>query len=288
MVRFSWINTSLFVILVLQFTAVTGQNSPSFTVKVGDEVTLPCENVINNQDKCDSTSWVVSRYIETTELVTHGKISKNEISKVKSDRMSVTENCSLVIKNVTDEDVGRYTCRQFNKSGQQQGPDSQVHLSVIIMKHFQNNDQVSLYCNVFTFGECGHTVEWLYQGDENDTATSQGSCSDIVVFTPRLNQNSNYSELLKCNVTDNKSGQMLLCSVGPQSSCQKTVRTTKSKGITTEGRNETLLTKVETTLKQVPGWWRYIIVSVVLAALSISVVAVKIWTKTKREQNTDG
>ncbi|XP_038586948.1 uncharacterized protein LOC119912046 [Micropterus salmoides] len=238
MVRFRWINVSLFVILVLQFTAATGQNL-SFTVRVGDEVTLHCGNVIQNQDNCDGTSWLVSRDIgaAATELITHGK---NGISKSKSDRLSVTENCFLVIKKVTFEDVGRYTCRQFKKSGQQQGPDSLVLLSVINIEQYQNNDTVGFICSMLTYGRCGHTVEWLYEGNKNNMLTSQGSCSATVVFTtPPLSQKSNYCELLKCKVTDNKSGQMLLCSVDLQSSCEKTGSTLEGKNKTPSGNDET-------------------------------------------------
>ncbi|XP_038587918.1 uncharacterized protein LOC119912700 isoform X2 [Micropterus salmoides] len=242
MVRFRWINVSLFVILVLQFTA-TGQNFNSFTVRAGDEVTLPCGNVIQNQDNCDGTSWLASRDIgaaAATELITHGKISKNGIFEAKSDRLSVTENCSLVIKNVTVEDVGRYTCRQFKKSGQQQGEDSVVYLSVINIEQYQISYTVGFICSVLTYGKCEHTVEWLYEGNKNNMVTSQGSCSATVAFTaPPLSQKSNYCELLKCNVTDNKSGQMLLCSVGPQSSCEKTGSTLEGKNKTPSGNDET-------------------------------------------------
>ncbi|KAK2855927.1 hypothetical protein Q5P01_004662 [Channa striata] len=66
----------------------------------------------------------------TVMLVRHGQIEKTQISKSKSDRLNVTEKCSLVIKKVTEEDVGRYSCRQFDKSGRKQGSDSEVHLSV--------------------------------------------------------------------------------------------------------------------------------------------------------------
>ncbi|XP_038582488.1 uncharacterized protein LOC119908713 isoform X3 [Micropterus salmoides] len=273
MVRFRWIKTSLFVILVLQFTAATGQNL-SFTVRVGDEVILHCGNVIQNQDNCDGTSWLVSRDIgaAATELIIHGKISKNGISEAKSDRLNVTAECFLVIKNVTVEDNGRYTCRQFNKSGQQHGPDSLVVLSVINMEQYQNNDTVGFICSVLTYGKCEHTVKWLYEGNKNHTVT-QGSCSASVVFTaPPLSQKSNYCELLKCNVTDNKSGQMLLCSVDLQSLCEKT-------GSTLRGKNKTPSGKGETTTK--PDMWQFIVVAVGLAALLIIIVVVIRWKKAK-------
>ncbi|XP_051265482.1 uncharacterized protein LOC127368577 isoform X10 [Dicentrarchus labrax] len=268
MVQFKWIKKSLFVILAL-FTAVTGQNS--FTVRVGDEVTLPCENVIKNQDKCDSTSWIATKSSWGTarELVTLGKISQTGISKDKSDRLSVTENCFLVIKKVTVEDVGRYTCRQFI-SGQQQGPDSVVYLSVITMTEHQTNERVIWFCAVLTYEGCGHSVKWLYDDDDDkiDTEISQYTCASSVAFTiPHLKQKSNYYELCKCNMTDDKRGQTLLCDVGPQSSCERTG---------SKGNNKTAEDDTSTQ-----DWWRFLIVSVGLAALLTIVVAVNIWTKTK-------
>ncbi|XP_049445804.1 uncharacterized protein LOC125896888 isoform X3 [Epinephelus fuscoguttatus] len=129
--EFRWINKTLFLILVLQFTAETGQTRLSFTVRAGDDVTLPCGNVINSHDKCRGTSWLSSGSLGKTaeELISHGQISNSVIGKAKSSRLSVTADCSLVIKKVTHDDVGRYSCRQF-RSGRQVS-DSQVDLSVI-------------------------------------------------------------------------------------------------------------------------------------------------------------
>ncbi|KAJ4923220.1 hypothetical protein JOQ06_027627 [Pogonophryne albipinna] len=102
-----------------------------FTVRVGDEVALPCYNVKHDQDKCDSTTWLFSdsNSSATVELVHLGRIGKE--AKAKSDGLRVTENCSLVIKEVTEEDAGQYACRQFNKAVQQQRPDSLVDLFVV-------------------------------------------------------------------------------------------------------------------------------------------------------------
>ncbi|KAI3363879.1 hypothetical protein L3Q82_001476 [Scortum barcoo] len=101
----------------------------SFTVRDGDEVTLPCENVIDGQKNCGNTTWIFSDS-GRSPAVSLFELGQIKNIKSKSDRLSVTVNCSLVIKKVTVEDVGLYTCRQF-RSGQQQGEDSQVHLSVI-------------------------------------------------------------------------------------------------------------------------------------------------------------
>ncbi|XP_078130554.1 uncharacterized protein LOC144533206 isoform X5 [Sander vitreus] len=246
MAEFRRIQITLFVILLLQFTAVTGQNPLSFTVRAGDDVTLPCENVIKQKNNCYQTTWLSSRKGEAAvALIELGQV-KNQIPKTKSDRLSVTEKCSLVIKNVTCEDVGRYTCRQFYKSGGQQGPEAVVHLSVVNIEEHLNTDTVILICSVLTYDGCDHTVKWLYEGNENDVEISTHTCSASVTFPSHLNQ-----KLLKCNVTDKKNGNTLQFDVSLRSSHEET------------------------------GRWRVIMGSVGLAALVITVVAVNIWIRTK-------
>ncbi|CAK6977698.1 uncharacterized protein LOC121882134, partial [Scomber scombrus] len=106
----------------------TGQES-FVTVRDGDDVTLSCRNVINGQDKCVSITWIYTntQHSPLEELIKLGQIGEN--AKTKSDRLSVTANCSLVIKKVTVEDAGRYTCRQYDRSGRYE--ESQIELSVV-------------------------------------------------------------------------------------------------------------------------------------------------------------
>ncbi|XP_027140316.1 uncharacterized protein LOC109138582 isoform X3 [Larimichthys crocea] len=264
MVQFSWIKVSLSVVLLLQFTAVTGQNQP-FTVRVGDDVTLPCGNVTKDQNKCDTTTWkVIWKEVDAAvELVHLGQIRKYSIIEDISGRLSVTENCSLVIKKVTVGDVGRYTCL---KSGEQQGPDSHVYLSVVHIEKQQANDSVVLTCAVVTYAGCGYTVQWLHDDDKPVTETSQFGCSAIMTFKKSDNV------LLKCKVTDDESGRTLLSSFSLQSSAN--------------GGNKT--SSAEDDAPTHGNLW-IIIVSVGSAALLIVIVAVMIWKKSKgRETQTDG
>ncbi|XP_054473958.1 uncharacterized protein LOC129106765 [Anoplopoma fimbria] len=270
MVEIRWIKMTLFVILLLlQFTAASGQTLSSVTTRAGDNATLSCNNV--NQDKCKSTTWLHSRSGETAkELVDLGRINVNVISKAKSSRLGLTADCSLVIRNVTAEDVGVYTCRQFI-SGQKQGPDARVVLSVINMEGTNTTDTVSLFCTVLTYDQCEHTVEWLYEGDKSDVETSQHICSaTVTLLAPHLCQKLKYYELLKCKVTDNMSVETLLSNVGV---CEKT-------GSTSVGKNNTSSAKNDTPTK--PEWWMWlIIVFAGLAALLIITVAVIRWKRTK-------
>ncbi|CAJ1077871.1 uncharacterized protein LOC121520993 isoform X1 [Xyrichtys novacula] len=257
---------SLFVILVLLVTAaVSGLEEQSVTIRVGDEVTLPCKNVIKDQQSCDKTAWLYRQEegVIPVELVTLGNISKSAISRGYSDRLRVGEDCSLVLKNVSREDVGRYACRQF-KPGVT--TEARIFLSVINMV----NQEVMFYCSVFTYNGCRHTVQWQYKGSMTDVHTVLRTCSAEVTFPAPL-QKSNSEEQLVCNVTDNKSGQTHLWDVNLQSS------NGNNGGRKPSGKQET--TGGESSTK--PALIRSIIVSVGLLGLIITVVTVNIWTRTE-------
>ncbi|XP_056283542.1 uncharacterized protein LOC130202196 isoform X2 [Pseudoliparis swirei] len=180
MAELRWIKASWFLVLVLQFTAATGQRYPSFTVRDGDEVSLPCFNVMDDHKNCDSTVWIFDDLKSriAVYLVKEGQIVAE--AKDKSDRLSVSENCFLVIKKVTDEDAGRYRCRQF-RLGHHQGPDAKVILSVVTMTEHKDSEEV--ICSVSTYKKlCRHRVKWLIEEEEveedhQDVMTSQSSCS---------------------------------------------------------------------------------------------------------------
>ncbi|KAI3364583.1 hypothetical protein L3Q82_011356 [Scortum barcoo] len=191
---FRWIQTSIFLVL-LHLTVGAAQFS-SFTVRDEDEVTLPCENMLKDQDSCSRTTWLFSFFTKT---------AAKELK-------------------VTVEDVGLYTCRRL-RSGRHR--DTDVYLSLINMSEFKDADEVMLYCSVSTYGGCGHTMKWLYEGndvakDSKDVNTSRSDCSATVSFsTSHLIYTSNYRESFKCQVTDGYTGEVQLFPFSPQSSGEK-------------------------------------------------------------------
>lgn len=119
-------NVIIFIYLLLS-PAVTQMTKLSS--KVGGEVMLPCVNGKDFHNSYNSTTWLFSGSgsNETVSLFEHGQF--NGGLRAKSHRLSVTPDYSLIIKQVTSEGDGHYTCRQF-KSGEQ-FTDSLVYMSVI-------------------------------------------------------------------------------------------------------------------------------------------------------------
>lgn len=100
-----------------------------------EDATLGCENVIKNQHKCVNTIWIFSQPTSkaAVELIKLGQIGEG--ARTKSDRLSLTENCSLLIKNLSAEDAGLYGCQQYDSRGQKLGSDAQVYLSVVTSEY---------------------------------------------------------------------------------------------------------------------------------------------------------
>lgn len=119
---------SLYLIV---FTAVTGQFPVRVTVREGDDATLPCEDVIAKQKKCDKTDWISRDSGVNTDLVTKGRIRKN--GKIQSDRLSLTRKCFLVVKKVTPVDRGVYYCQQHRP-----GRGTRVLLSILNGEYLRN------------------------------------------------------------------------------------------------------------------------------------------------------
>ncbi|KAL3979402.1 alpha-1-acid glycoprotein 1 [Sarotherodon galilaeus] len=245
--QFKWIKFFSSVLLMLQVTAAAVEHS-EFIIRDGGEVTLSCENVTDDQDKCNRTTWlfIKSNTLAAITQFEDGKIHQN--AQNKSDRLSVTANCSLVIKKLTAEDVGQYICRRFNKSGHQEGSDSVAELSVVNITEHKDDDTVTLNCSVSTYKECKYTVKWLY--GNKDLRMSQSTCSASVTFTTSDHiYTSKSSEMLKCQVTHGGNMQEFIFRI--QSFDQET------------------------------GWWMFIVVPLGLLALIIGAVIAIRWKRAK-------
>ncbi|XP_047244885.1 uncharacterized protein LOC124882497 [Girardinichthys multiradiatus] len=200
-----------------QRDAATGQHSSIFTVKVGDDVALPCEKETDDQNNCNKIVWISTNFLRTETVFDDGQILADT---TESGRLSVVANCSLLIKNVTEVDVGRYTCRRL-KSGQWN--DFNAHLSVLTMTEQKNDDTITLFCSLLNYGKCRHNMEWLFEGKENiflELETSSRSCSATVTFpTSQPDQNP---KVFQCQLTNRYNKDIQLFNLRYQSSVEKT------------------------------------------------------------------
>ncbi|XP_023203070.1 uncharacterized protein LOC111611338 [Xiphophorus maculatus] len=278
----------MFLFFILQFTGALSRDlSLYYAVRAGDDVTLSCENVIDGHSNCDTTSWIYSKAGRpAVELHNNG-----QLKVTRSDRLSVSANCSLIVKKVTDQDVGRYTCRQFKKPGEGQfGSDAVVRLSLVHLTEHEDQNKMTLTCSVVTDEPCKHSVKWLYNGnllgkDNKEITESSSSCSAAVAF-----QTSNYFYQLrfntfKCEVKIENKVQLFTFSSRPSEKDKPTTTsaaTTKPDKIQETG--ETIVTtKLDGTSVSRDGadWWRFLSGSVGLAALIAAVLIVTIWARTK-------
>ncbi|XP_014889480.1 uncharacterized protein LOC106948375 isoform X2 [Poecilia latipinna] len=248
MLSCKWISETLFTILMLQLTAAAGQQRAFFTVKTGDGVTLPCSKVEQEKPNCDRITWTFSqpgnREVSWFE---RGKFT--EEANAKSGRLSVTADCSLVMKNVREEVFGEYYCRQIPTTSPNLA--MKVDLSVVTMNEQRNNGKVTFTCSVSQHTVCKHTVVWLYEGKDKispDVNVSSSCSAAVTIPASHLHQDSKFYELLKCKVQDAYDKKDLLFTFSHQSS----------------------------------GWiWWVVTVSMLLAGLLITVMVTIGWMKTK-------
>ncbi|XP_067218697.1 uncharacterized protein [Chanodichthys erythropterus] len=115
--------------MISQIYCVSGTRGVDYAdvfISSGENVRLPCNNALSD---CKSTHWIYDsfRHSAAVALIELGK-KKSDIER--HERLSLGSDCSLNIKNVTEEDHGYYTCRQY-VNWQKQGPDARVYLHVL-------------------------------------------------------------------------------------------------------------------------------------------------------------
>nr|XP_040016989.1 uncharacterized protein LOC120808267 isoform X4 [Gasterosteus aculeatus aculeatus] len=280
MAEFRGIKASFFLILMLQFTeAATRQH---VTVRDGDEVTLPCNSVTEDQNNCDSTVWLFT-YLRSTPAVVLVRNGQIEEAKAESDRLSVSQNCSLVMKKVTRGDVGLYVCKQVRPGGQYE--DAEVHLSVVSMTEETNRDEVTLRCSVWTYERCPRTVKWMNGGqdvhkDNEEVKTSQDSCSASLSFkTSHFFYTSSFTSL-KCEVTDGDK-VMQFSPSGDKTGAFVTKTTYKPPVNETPEKKTTKSPHGKEEQGNSAWWWSLVYVSVGGAALVAITLGVVAWRRTK-------
>ncbi len=101
-------------------------NETHVFISSGENVRLSCNNTLPD---CNSTTWIYNRFRNVVAAELIGLGIKNKDTE-RHERLSLGSDCSLNIKNITEEDYGLYTCRQY-VNGQKQGTDASVYLHVL-------------------------------------------------------------------------------------------------------------------------------------------------------------
>ncbi|ROL45399.1 hypothetical protein DPX16_23687 [Anabarilius grahami] len=112
------------IILSSLLSGTSGVDDLHVFISSGENVRLSCNNALSD---CNSTTWIYFRHSAAVELIDRGKKKKDT---ERHERLSLGSDCSLNIKNVTEQDYGFYTCRQY-VNGQKQGTDACVSLYVL-------------------------------------------------------------------------------------------------------------------------------------------------------------
>ncbi|KAA0721314.1 hypothetical protein E1301_Tti022800 [Triplophysa tibetana] len=165
------------ILLSSLFTGVSEAEETDVFISSGESVSLSCNDSLH---QCSSTTWMYSNYITSSavEVFTGGIKKKNT---KRSERLSLTSDCSLNIYKITQHDGGLYTCRQY-VNGSRHGPDSYVLLHVLHVSsssssssssqtEIRANTSVTLTCQLFSY-ECDHVFRvdgfqlvWMNQTD---------------------------------------------------------------------------------------------------------------------------
>ncbi|XP_056604958.1 uncharacterized protein LOC130421203 [Triplophysa dalaica] len=161
------------ILLSSLFTGVSGAEVTHVFISSGESVSLSCNDGLH---QCSSTTWIYNNYTRsyTVEVFTGG-IKKNNTER--SERLSLTSDCSLNIYKTTQHDGGLYICRQYVNEHQHE-PDSHVYLHVLHVSsssssqtEIRANTSVTLSCQLFTyncdyeFSYYGFQLLWMNQTD---------------------------------------------------------------------------------------------------------------------------
>uniref|UniRef100_A0A8C7DY59 Uncharacterized LOC109879219 n=1 Tax=Oncorhynchus kisutch TaxID=8019 RepID=A0A8C7DY59_ONCKI len=198
----------LLVTVLYLLTGVCGETLSMFS-RVGDNVSLPCNNVV--YPNCSSTTWIYTVNRTAIELVGLGKVKKQQQLNNIADRLSVASNCSLHVSDVRAEDVGLYTCQQFlAKTGPKHGGDAPVHLFVLTLfsttpvTDLKPNVNMTLRCSLLTckqHGTCRSRFSLSWDPKTGTNAQDTQDSSRDITLTVTLQKKDN-NRKWTCTLTE--------------------------------------------------------------------------------------
>ncbi|XP_008302279.1 carcinoembryonic antigen-related cell adhesion molecule 2-like, partial [Stegastes partitus] len=118
---------------------------------LGNDVILPCDNVPPSQARCLFIDWIYERDSDSVDRIPRvdkGKVNQNPPG---GSSLSLRNDCSLIISNITAEDAGRYTCRSNHPRS------TLVHLNILTISPSpadtdpERDDEVTLTCSMWRY-----------------------------------------------------------------------------------------------------------------------------------------
>nr|XP_029502339.1 uncharacterized protein LOC115117963 [Oncorhynchus nerka] len=157
--------------------------------RVGDDVSLPCNNVV--YPNCSSTTWIYNRdgSTGTIEEVTLGKIKVDQTER--AERLSLGSYCSLHVSDVRAEDFGLYICQQFlTETGPKHGVSSTTAVTDL-----KPNVNMKLQCSLLTYKQLGtcqsrFSLSWVPKTGTNAQDTQDSSCDITLTVTLQKKDNN--------------------------------------------------------------------------------------------------
>ncbi|XP_029966861.1 uncharacterized protein LOC115402440 isoform X4 [Salarias fasciatus] len=287
----------LLYLFVLQSAAVA-----AVVQRAGEDVTLTCQHELEGQRDCNGTTWSYTPgRISLVALVELGKLK--EINETEPDRLRVTADCSLMIKKVTVQDVGRYVCYQYKSDGslghiQVNWSDMFLSVATIVTEH-EVDDEETLKCFVTSSDKSSkQEVKWKIKDqdidDDNSQIKTEKNESSATVTLKKSHYLHPQSHFLSCEVTDSRTGEKLRFSPRPSGDTKPTVKpetftkstTTGTSGASADPQAESTRQPEQTTAasggdSQGSWWWLYLVVALGLIVLLITAVVIIRWKRTK-------
>ncbi|XP_024147431.2 uncharacterized protein LOC112158356 [Oryzias melastigma] len=129
----------LFIIFMLLSGGISIKTEHLYK-RVGEDVSFHC-GVDRSSNQCSDVQWLYNRDGQSGTI---NKAKTPENSPIQASRLSVSRNCSLTIRNINDEDAGRYNCRIGNN-------DALVYLNILNISSSDVDGRVDLTCSMKSF-----------------------------------------------------------------------------------------------------------------------------------------
>nr|XP_020482333.1 uncharacterized protein LOC109976653 [Labrus bergylta] len=210
----------LLLLVSLFLTGVRCEKESLFVYgTAGDQALLPCTNLITSD--CSRISWTFFFKGDGVRYTTEVDQGKVRADSDKVDRMSLSPNCSLVLRDLKTKDAGSYVCLQDGNGITDIYFSVLTIMSVSTITDLQRGGNLSLSCVLFTFFDAGSCksysnvfdLSWTTVDDtellrdSRYTLTSHNRCNATLAVTNLQREDNNRK--LRCQINTTRNHQAL-------------------------------------------------------------------------------